>query len=141
MLTIEYAKDPIWANSEGSAINMIVKFIEMAEELPFTGVPNDPMPYCVELFNNAVAGDYGTISAYIPPPPPTAQQNKAKATQLLYQTDWTSEAAVADPAVSNPYLMNQSEFLAYRSAVREIAINPVAGVITWPTKPQEVWSN
>jgi hypothetical protein len=70
MLTIEYAKDPIWNNAEGTAILLTVKFEEMSEELPFTAIPNDPMFYSVELFNNAVAGDYGTIAPYVPPPNP-----------------------------------------------------------------------
>jgi len=28
------------------------------------------MPYGVELFNNAVAGNYGEIAPYVPPPEP-----------------------------------------------------------------------
>lgn len=70
MLTIEYAKDPVWANEENTAINLIVKFVEIPEELPFTASPDDPMPYGVELYNNALAGDYGTIAPYVPPPTP-----------------------------------------------------------------------
>jgi len=68
MLTIEYAKDPVWNDAQHTAINLIVKFEEMADELPFLATPYDPMPYGVELFNNAVAGDYGTIAPYVPPP-------------------------------------------------------------------------
>jgi hypothetical protein len=72
MLTIEYAKDPVWANDIDTAINLIVKFVEFTEEMPFTASPNDPMPYGIELFNNAVAGDYGTIAPYVSPLPPPA---------------------------------------------------------------------
>lgn len=68
MLTIQYAKNCVWDNAEHTAINMIVKFEEIAEELPFLATPYDPMPYGVELFNNAVNGDYGTIDPYVPPP-------------------------------------------------------------------------
>ena len=67
MLTIEYAKNCVWTNEEHTAINMIVKFVEIPEELPFLATPYDPMPYGVELFNNAVAGDYGPIAPYVPP--------------------------------------------------------------------------
>lgn len=70
MLTIEYAKDCVWNNEQNTAINMVVKFEEMADELPFLATPNDPMPYGVELFNNAVLGDYGSIAPYVPPPEP-----------------------------------------------------------------------
>jgi hypothetical protein len=140
MLTIQYAKDPVWGNSQNTAIILIVKFEEFNEELPFTAVPNDPMSYGVELFNNAVAGDYGTIAPYVVSIP-SAGDNKNTATQLLTATDWTSIADIADPAISNPYLMNQEEFLTYRSQLREIAVNPVAGFITFPTKPVEQWSS
>ena len=140
MLTIDYAKDPVWNDEEHTAIHLIVKFLEIAEELPFLATPFDPMSYGVELFNNAVAGDYGIVSPYVPLIA-TAEQNKTTATQLLYATDWSSIADVADPAKANPYLMNQQEFLDYRSQIRAIAVNPVAGNLVWPTKPIEQWSS
>jgi hypothetical protein len=71
----------------------------------------------------------------------TAEQNKQKASKLLYETDWTTIPDVADPALSNPYLMNQSDFYAYRSQVRAIAVNPTAGNLNWPIKPTEQWSS
>lgn len=74
-----------------------------------------------------------------PPPPPTAEQNKQRAVELLAETDWTQIPSVADPAQSTPYLSNVEAFSSYRSAVRAIAVNPTAGVISWPTKPSAVW--
>lgn len=68
-----------------------------------------------------------------------AEQNKATASQLLSATDWTATVDINDPQYSNPYLGNQPEFLAYRSSVRQIAVNPPVTVTTWPTKPDEVW--
>lgn len=86
--------------------------------------------------------------ANTPPPPPPAptpeeiqQQNKNKATSLLQQTDWTATVDISNPQYSNPYLANQDEFLAYRSQVREIAVNPpMTPVTVWPTLPTEVWA-
>jgi len=63
-----------------------------------------------------------------------------KASALLSETDWTSIADVANPAVSNPYLTNQAAFLSYRSQVRNLAVNPVADPV-WPTQPTAVWSS
>ena len=65
---------------------------------------------------------------------------KQQASSLLSQTDWTTIADVADPTKSNPYLLNQAEFAAYRSAIRMLAVYPVASPV-WPTKPQEQWSS
>jgi hypothetical protein len=64
--------------------------------------------------------------------------NQAKA--ILNSTDWTSIADVGDPLKSNPYLVNQAEFIAYRSTVRGYAVNPVVDPV-WPTPPTEQWFN
>lgn len=63
---------------------------------------------------------------------------KQKASQLLYETDWTTIPDVANPA-NNPYLMNQADFIAYRNTVRQLAVNPVANPV-FPDKPTEQWS-
>ena len=76
----------------------------------------------------------------VPPSPLTAEQNKQTAISLLQQTDWTQISSVSDPALSNPYLANKNEFDIYRNSVRQYALNPVAGDITWPIMPQEVWT-
>lgn len=68
-------------------------------------------------------------------------QNSAKAQELLSATDWTAIASVADPALSNPYLTNQKAFLDYRSAVRNIGVNPPTTPATFPTEPTATWSN
>lgn len=63
---------------------------------------------------------------------------KQQASGLLYKTDWTTIADVADPTKSNPYLMNQAEFIAYRSQVRALAVNPVVNP-TFPPVPTAQW--
>lgn len=69
-----------------------------------------------------------------------AQQNKATGKQLLTDTDWTAIPSVADPLQSTPYLMNQNEFFVYRSAVRDIVLNPTYDAV-FPVEPVEVWSS
>jgi hypothetical protein len=64
--------------------------------------------------------------------------DQAKA--ILTATDWTSIADVGDPTKANPYLINQAEFVAYRSTVRGYAVNPVVDPV-FPTAPTEQWSN
>ena len=80
-----------------------------------------------------------------PPPSPTPEeiqeQNKQQAEYLLQQTDWTCTVDINNPEYSNPYLMNQDAFLAYRSTVRNIAVNPPTTPAVFPTMPQEVWSS
>lgn len=64
--------------------------------------------------------------------------DQAKA--ILTATDWTSIPDVGNPDASNPYLVNQAAFIAYRSQIRALAINPVANPV-WPTQPTEQWSS
>jgi len=90
---------------------------------------------CVELWQ---AEDYAQKHPP-PPPPPTAEENKNTAVSLLTETDWAALPDVADPLKSNPYLANASAFNTYRNAVRLIAINPTAGDLDWPTKPNADW--
>jgi hypothetical protein len=74
------------------------------------------------------------------PPPNTAEQNKQVAIFKLQSTDWATIPDVSDSTKSNPYLSNAQDFVTYRNAVRQYAINPIPGVINWPTVPQEVWT-
>jgi hypothetical protein len=64
--------------------------------------------------------------------------DQAKA--ILTATDWTSISDVGDPIKSNPYLVNQAEFISYRSTIRNYAVNPVVDPV-WPTPPTEQWSS
>jgi len=94
------------------------------------------LPY----IEKAIENGWEDITGSWPPPPepPTAEDNKAKASNLLFETDWTTIADVASP-INSPYLSNQDEFIAYRNLVRQIAVYPTAGNLVWPVKPNEVW--
>ena len=132
-----------WANAEHTAINCDVDFDDLREELvPFTAVANGDYEHTHQIFAECLAGQYGVIAEYVPPPPyvPSAEENKRKATQLLQQTDWVNQPDVIDTSLT-PHLLNHSEFITYRSALRGIAVNPVGGDIIFPIKPQEQWSS
>jgi hypothetical protein len=64
-------------------------------------------------------------------------QCKETASALLYDTDWTTIADVANP-VNSPYLANQADFIIYRNQVRKLAVTPVADPV-FPPKPDQVW--
>lgn len=140
-------KNPKWSNPEHTTIDCEVDFDDLEYDfVPFTANPLDlGNPSSKQIFDECVAGQYGVVAEYLPPPvpepiPPTAEENKQKATALLQNTDWVNQPDVYDPTI-NPHLLNRDEFIAYRSALRAIAVNPTEGFITFPTKPQEQWSN
>jgi len=64
---------------------------------------------------------------------------KAEASKLLYATDWTTIPDITN-TTNNPYLLNQAEFIAYRNAIRKLAVSHVADPI-WPTVPTAQWSS
>jgi hypothetical protein len=74
-IIVEYAKSPIWANEEKTAIDLIVKFSHISEEVPFTASFKDPERYGRELFEKAKSGLFGQIQDYIQPPPMPDQIN------------------------------------------------------------------
>lgn len=84
--------------------------------------------------------DYAAKNPPAPTPAELIAQCKSLATSFLAQTDWTAIPDVADPLKSNPYLMNQNDFVAYRSTIRNYAVNPVVDPV-WPTQPTEQWSS
>jgi hypothetical protein len=64
MLTLEYAKNPVWNSDDGQQINLTVKWEEFNEEHPFNATSFDTMPYGVDLYNRAKAGEFGAIAPW-----------------------------------------------------------------------------
>lgn len=106
-----------------------------------TAIPNETITE-LPAWANCCMTKWTEANTPVPPSPipPTAEQNKNTAASKLNATDWTTIPDVGDPTKSNPYLSNVQDFVVYRNAVRQYAINPVAGNINWPTKPTEVWT-
>ena len=131
------AKNPKWANAENTLIDLEVEHPEYGW-IPFTVNPDDVEAYGRQLYAEAVAGQFGPVAEYVAPVA-SAAANKSEAERRLQATDWVNEPDVYDPA-RNPHLMNRDAFLDYRSWCRNIAVNPVAGNLNWPTEPTAVWS-
>ena len=68
-MQLEYVKNPRWANSEQTLIDLVVKWDEVAEELPFTASPTDTEAHGRALFAAAVAGEFGPVAEYVAPSP------------------------------------------------------------------------
>lgn len=63
---ITSAKNPQWANAEHTLIDLIVSHA-VHGDIPFSASPNDAELYGVDLFNAAMAGDFGPISPFVEP--------------------------------------------------------------------------
>lgn len=119
-----------------------LQWYDIYGHIEFIGpAPNEPISTLPDWANNCLTVWQVAYEAELNPPPPTAENNKNTAIGLLQSTDWTTIPDVADPTKSNPYLANAADFVAYRNAVRQYAIYPVAGDIDWPAVPQETWAS
>jgi hypothetical protein len=66
--------------------------------------------------------------------------NKSQAKMLLANTDWCEIPSVTNTS-SSPHLLNQLEFINYRTAVRAIFVNPPTTPAIFPSKPSAQWSS
>jgi hypothetical protein len=123
---------------EGTPPNVhALQWQDIAGWIEYIDQPNEDITVLPEWADNAMAV-WTVANTPIPPEPPTTEQNKATASSLLADTDWTTIADVADP-INSPYLANQDEFITYRNEIRKIAVYPTAGDLVWATPPIEVW--
>lgn len=64
MLTVLHARDPQWNDTGHTSLNLWVTFVESADtlgEVPFTASPDDCEGYGRELFDRAVALEFGVV--------------------------------------------------------------------------------
>jgi hypothetical protein len=74
MFTLEYAKDPFFQTADQQCIHLTVKWVELAEEMPFGAMATDVEAHGRDLYNRIIAGEFGEIAPYIAPPEPTQPQ-------------------------------------------------------------------
>ncbi len=65
MFTVEYATNPVFGNAEGTCVVLQVKFREFNEVLPFGATSYDSMPHGVDIYNRAIAGEFGPIAPFV----------------------------------------------------------------------------
>lgn len=64
MLTVKYAKNPVYGSADGQQIQLIVRFEEIDEDLPFNATSYDCEPHGIDLYNRAKAGEFGEVAPY-----------------------------------------------------------------------------
>lgn len=93
------ARDPSWANQEKTRIDLLVSFQGIGE-VPFTASQFDAESHGRLLWENAVAGEYGVIAPFSPPPAAIpAVVSRFQALAALYQAGYLDDiqAYMADP--------------------------------------------
>lgn len=68
-LTLITARNPVYVNQTGTAIDLIAQFAEIPQEVPFTATETDSEEHGREIYARAVAGEFGVVLPYVAPPP------------------------------------------------------------------------
>jgi hypothetical protein len=70
-LTIESASNPVWGDAAQTIITLDVVFAELGSgPVPFTASAHDVTEHGRDLHERAMAGEFGPVAPYLPPPPP-----------------------------------------------------------------------
>lgn len=76
MMKILTASNPRYSNAANTTIDLDVVTVEFGE-IPFTASNGDIEAHGRDLYDRAIAGEFGAIAAYVTPIPTQAQINEA----------------------------------------------------------------
>lgn len=131
MRTVNSVRNPVYADPTGFRINLEVDFDHLDEVyVPFTAYSHDCEPHSVDLYNRAIAGEFGPIASFTPPADRTGDEAlnmiRSDRDQKLVETDF----------VENPTFWarlsteKQTEWTNYRNALRDLPSTVVDPVFT-----------
>jgi len=141
--TINNIRNLRWGNYEQTIIDVEVNFDHLQEEyVPFTADPNDIEPHGVEIYNRAIAGEFGVIGDWIPPENVTGDDAMArlrtKRTFLLAETDYIEMPTKWSTLTAE----KQTEWSTYRNALRDLPANYPTPELRWNDDYTELaWYN
>ena len=137
-ITYTDARNPVWANTSRTLLDIEVNFDHMSEEyVMFTATLDDVgEPHAIEIYNRAIAGDFGPIGNFVPPADTTGEDAmsilRLERNALLGNSDWM---VLSDRTATD-------EQLAYRQALRDLPANYPNAYKTWDESASDlVWAN
>lgn len=124
-MRVLYAANPKWGNRNQTAVDLIVRFEGIDEDLPFTASLNDAADYGRDLYTKAVAGEFGGIEDF----KPVALPMEYVTAVVREHRDYKLKNEV-DPVVSNMLRWNeltleqQQDYASYRTALLNCTSDP-----------------
>ena len=152
--TVNSARNPRWTNYAHTSIELEVDFDELDEEyVHFCAHPDDIVSWGPDLYNRAVAGEFGAVAEFEVPADITGDA----AVNFIRQERDNKLTDVVDPIVSNPLRWasfsseKQTEWANYRQALLDMPATQTSAYMTfntttekmdwvnlnWPTQPSE----
>lgn len=139
-----------WANPEHTLLDMEVNFDHEDDEwVPFTTMANEVEAHGAELYNRAIAGDFGPIEAWTAPADLSSSESlellRDRRTAMLEETDYIEMPTKWATLTT----AQQTAWATYRNALRDLPANYPNAIlgynttthedewrnVTWPTKP------
>lgn len=121
-----------FSDDTGQRIDVVADIEGVGKDIPFTAVNGDPEPYGHELYAAVIAGTYGTIQPYTPPPV-TAEMLANQARQLRDKfISITDKFVITDYTINDVYLsdVQRQELFAVRLDFKKWPSQP-----DWPSIP------
>lgn len=143
-----YANSPKWVNRSQTLIDLVVRFEEIDEDLPFTANSNDSEAHGRDIFSRAVAGEFGEVLAFNPTPYTIEQVSaiiREERSRFIAETDWTQLPDVTQN-IKNAWesyrqalrnIPQQSGFPWYETVLIEVdrGFSIDLSAVPWPIKP------
>lgn len=143
MKTYTQVRNLQWANGDNTLIDMEVNFDHEPEEwVPFTADLNDTEEHGPELYNRAVAGDFGTIAEWVAPGDFSSEESlselREQRTALLAATDYIEMPTKWATLTSE----QQTAWATYRNALRDLPSDYPNAILGWDsTENEDTWRN
>lgn len=131
-MRLKYARNLRWADEARTIIDMVICWDEFPQELPFTASAYDAEEHGRQIYQHAIAGAFGEIQDYVPPPPVSADvvalQVRQERDARLARTDWTQAADVPE--------ITKNKWASYRQQLRDLPHQSGFPFdVVWPDSP------
>jgi len=133
-MIVKFAKDPIWSSTEKVSINLIVRFEGVDEDFPFTATPWDTMDYGRDIYERALAGEFGVVAEWKAPSLEEMTAIKRYERDVLLQE---MDALISNPLRWSSYTEEFKGLLGtYRQNLLDVPQQTYfPDTIIWPIKP------
>jgi len=139
--TVNSARNPKWSNPRQTQVELEVDFDELDDEyVPFLADPNDIVSWGPDLFNRAVAGEFGPIPPF-EVPANTTQEESLELIRAMRDSILESEV---DPVVSNPLRWSsmtpekQQEWADYRQALLNLPVTNASAHMSYSMETESL---
>jgi hypothetical protein len=133
-LNLKYANNPKWVDQAHTTIDLIVRFEEIDEDLPFHATPYDVEEHGRDIFERAKNGEFGVVAEWTPPTTEElAQQARWKRDTLLQEVD----SIVGNPLRWASFSQaQQTAWADYRQALLDVPQQTgFPNTVDFPVKP------